>query len=67
MKLGNRVVWANFLKKEFPPRFPHRQNVNYGFQFWVYNVDGESVITMTGYGGFSMSLYRKYRYINLFT
>ena len=30
----------------------HRQNVNYGFQFWVYNVDGESVITMTGHGGF---------------
>ena len=29
-----------------------RKNVKYGFQFWVYNVDGESTITMTGHGGF---------------
>ena len=29
-----------------------RKNVKYGFQFWVYNVDGESAITMTGHGGF---------------
>ena len=28
-----------------------RKNVKYGFQFWVYNVDGESAITMTGHGG----------------
>ena len=28
-----------------------RENVKYGFQFWVYNVDGESAITMTGHGG----------------
>ncbi|MEE2932978.1 MAG: serine hydrolase [Pseudomonadota bacterium] len=30
----------------------HRENVRYGFQFWVYDVDGESAITMTGHGGF---------------
>ena len=29
-----------------------RKNVKYGFQFWVYDVDGESAITMTGHGGF---------------
>ena len=28
-----------------------RENVKYGFQFWVYDVDGESAITMTGHGG----------------
>ena len=28
-----------------------RKNVKYGFQFWIYNVDGESAITMTGHGG----------------
>ena len=30
----------------------NRENVRYGFQFWVYDVDGESAITMTGHGGF---------------
>ena len=28
-----------------------RENVKYGFQFWVYDVGGESTITMTGHGG----------------
>ena len=31
--------------------FTTRENVKYGFQFWVYDVDGESAITMTGHGG----------------
>ena len=29
-----------------------RRNVKYGYQFWVYKINGESVITMTGHGGF---------------
>ena len=29
-----------------------RDNVKYGYQFWVYDVNGEKAITMTGHGGF---------------
>ena len=29
-----------------------RDNVGYGYQFWVYDIDGEKMITMTGHGGF---------------
>jgi CubicO group peptidase (beta-lactamase class C family) len=30
----------------------NRKNVGYGYQFWVYEIDGEKMITMTGHGGF---------------
>ncbi|MAW13125.1 MAG: hypothetical protein CML57_02785 [Rhodobacteraceae bacterium] len=29
-----------------------RKNVGYGYQFWVYEINGEEMITMTGHGGF---------------
>ena len=29
-----------------------RKNVGYGYQFWVYDINGEAAITMTGHGGF---------------
>ncbi len=29
-----------------------RYGVKYGYQFWVYKVNGEPMITMTGHGGF---------------
>ena len=30
----------------------HRENVGYGYHFWVYDINGEKMITMTGHGGF---------------
>lgn len=36
-----------------------RKNVKYGYQFWVYKINGESVITMTGHGGFFNILSQK--------
>ena len=30
----------------------NRKGVSYGYQFWVYPVNGEKAITMTGHGGF---------------
>lgn len=36
-----------------------RQDVKYGYQFWVYNVNGEQAITMTGHGGFFNVLSQK--------
>ena len=35
-----------------------RDNVGYGYQFWVYALDGEPVLTMTGHGGFFNMLRR---------
>jgi hypothetical protein len=29
-----------------------RDGVKYGYQFWVYNVNGKPTLTMTGHGGF---------------
>ena len=44
---------GKFFKEGISSSVPtSRKNVKYGFQFWVYNVDGESAITMTGHGGF---------------
>ena len=37
----------------------NRKNVKYGYQFWVYNVNGEQAITMTGHGGFFNVLSQK--------
>jgi len=57
-----------------------RDGVKYGYQFWVYNVNGEPTLTMTGHGGFFnivntskntiltiFSLDEKYKYGNLFS
>ena len=30
----------------------NRKNVGYGYQFWVYEINDEKMITMTGHGGF---------------
>ena len=57
-----------------------RDGVKYGYQFWVYNVDGVPTLTMTGHGGFFnvvnttnntivtiFSVDEKYKYGNLFS
>ena len=45
-----------------------RENVKYGFQFWVYDVDGESAITMTGHGGlFNVLSVKKNTVISIFS
>ena len=56
-----------------------RDGVKYGYQFWVYNVNGTPTLTMTGHGGFFdvvittnntivtiFSVDEKYKYGNLF-
>ena len=57
-----------------------RENVKYGYQFWVYEVNGTPTLTMTGHGGFFniinaaknsiitiLSVDEKYKYGNLFS
>tara|TARA_B100000925_G_scaffold285434_1_gene261748 strand:- start:13 stop:1146 length:1134 start_codon:yes stop_codon:yes gene_type:complete len=57
-----------------------RDDVGYGYQFWVYKVNGVSTLTMTGHGGFFniinaeknsittiFSVDEKYKYGNLFS
>ena len=57
-----------------------RDGVRYGYQFWVYNVNGVPTLTMTGHGGFFnvintskntiltvLSVDSKYKYGNLFS
>jgi len=57
-----------------------RDGVGYGYQFWVYKVNGVSTLTMTGHGGFFniinaeknsittiFSVDEKYKYGNLFS
>jgi aminopeptidase-like protein len=58
----------------------HREGVRYGYQFWVYKVNGVPSLTMTGHGGFFniinskkntitsiFSVDEKYKYGNLFS
>ena len=58
----------------------HREDVRYGYQFWVYNVNGSPSLTMTGHGGFFniinaaknsiitiLSVDEKYKYGSLFS
>jgi hypothetical protein len=55
------------------------EGVRYGYQFWVYEVNGVPTLTMTGHGGFfnvinttkntiltMFSVDEKYKYGNLF-
>ena len=57
-----------------------RDGVKYGYQFWVYEVNGVPTLTMTGHGGFfniinttkntiltMFSVDEKYKYGNLFS
>ena len=57
-----------------------RDGVKYGYQFWVYKVNGVPTLTMTGHGGFFnvvntsnntiltvLSVDSKYKYGNLFS
>ena len=57
-----------------------RDGVKYGYQFWVYEVNGVPTLTMTGHGGFFnvvntsnntiltiLSVDEKYKYGNLFS
>jgi len=57
-----------------------RDGVKYGYQFWVYNVNGQPTLTMTGHGGFfniintskntiltMFSVDENYKYGNLFS
>ncbi len=57
-----------------------REGVKYGYQFWVYNVNGVPTLTMTGHGGFFnvintskntiltiFSVDENYKYGNLFS
>ena len=57
-----------------------RDGVKYGYQFWVYNVNGSPTLTMTGHGGFfnvvnttnntiltMFSVDENYKYGNLFS
>ena len=57
-----------------------RNDVKYGYQFWVYNVNGVPTLTMTGHGGFfnvvnttnntiltMFSVDENYKYGNLFS
>ena len=57
-----------------------RDGVKYGYQFWVYNVNGQPTLTMNGHGGFfnivnttnntiltMFSVDEKYKYGNLFS
>ena len=52
-EIKSESCMGKFFKEGISSSVPtSRKNVKYGFQFWVYNVDGESAITMTGHGGF---------------
>ena len=52
-EIKSNSCMGKFFKEGISVSVPtSRKNVKYGFQFWVYNVDGESAITMTGHGGF---------------
>ena len=57
-----------------------RDGVGYGYQFWVYKVNGVPTLTMTGHGGFFniinaeknsittiFSVDEKYKYANFFS
>ena len=51
--LGN--YFADGINRAVPT---HREGVTYGYQFWVYVLDNEPVLTMTGHGGFFNMLRR---------
>ncbi len=52
-EIRNKTCLGKFFEKGKHSAVPtNRKNVGYGYQFWVYEINGEKMITMTGHGGF---------------
>ncbi len=79
-EMTNNTCLGNFYKDGIKNSVEtKRDGVRYGYQFWVYNVNGVPTLTMTGHGGFFnvintskntiltvLSVDSKYKYGNLF-
>ena len=80
-EMTNNTCLGNFYKDGIKNSVEtKRDGVRYGYQFWVYNVNGVPTLTMTGHGGFFnvintskntiltvLSVDSKYKYGNLFS
>ena len=80
-EMTNNTCLGNFYKDGIKNSVEtKRDGVRYGYQFWVYNVNGVPTLTMTGHGGFfnvintskntiltMFSVDSKYKYGNLFS
>lgn len=59
-EMARESCLGRFFKDGLETPIPTRRpNVGYGYHFWVYEVNGENVITMTGHGGFFNVLSRQ--------
>ena len=79
-EIKNNTCLGKFYKEGIKNSVETKRNgVRYGYQFWVYNVNGVPTLTMTGHGGFFnvintskntiltvLSVDSKYKYGNLF-
>ena len=79
-EMKNNTCLGKFYKEGIKNSVETKRNgVRYGYQFWVYNVNGVPTLTMTGHGGFFnvintskntiltvLSVDSKYKYGNLF-
>ena len=79
-EMKNNTCLGKFYKEGIKNSVETKRNgVRYGYQFWVYNVNGVPTLTMTGHGGFFnvinttkntittiFSVDEKYKYGNLF-
>ena len=79
-EMKNNTCLGKFYKEGIKNSVETKRNgVRYGYQFWVYNVNGVPTLTMTGHGGFFnvintskntiltvLSVDSKYSYGNLF-
>ena len=79
-EMKNNTCLGKFYKEGIKNSVETKRNgVRYGYQFWVYNVNGVPTLTMTGHGGFFnvintskntiltvLSVDSKYNYGNLF-
>ena len=79
-EMKNNTCLGKFYKEGIKNSVETKRNgVRYGYQFWVYNVNGVPTLTMTGHGGFFnvintskntiltvLSVDSKYEYGNLF-
>ena len=80
-EMKNNTCLGKFYKEGIKNSVETKRNgVRYGYQFWVYNVNGVPTLTMTGHGGFFnvintskntiltvLSVDSKYKYGNLFS
>ena len=80
-EMKNNTCLGKFYKEGIENAVETKRNgVGYGYQFWVYKVNGVSTLTMTGHGGFFniinaeknsittiFSVDEKYKYGNLFS